>query len=334
MPYRYVPLLKSKSGEATALQNLSAHARQRIFPVIHLVQSPPATLVQGLARAWAGHSLAIDGLFNSNLSNSTATFTTTITGLRQQQIPTVPCVEYGSPPPYVSAAQRFITRHQPSVVVKVNLRHLPQISAWVAANNWQAANVDLIVTAGHAALYDPQQFEGFVLHALQTHLPNPNIWASVTLASSAAPRDTGALAVGRNVIPRLDWRLWNAVHSQVVGDLDYGDYATSFPELTEPPGIAMTRATVSVRYTVDDDWLIFKGAPTTGARGQPMGAQYRAHARALLREPQFNNVANCWADDRIRTIAALPAGPGTGSRATWAGLAVNRHLSLVAQQLP
>jgi hypothetical protein len=122
------------------------------------------------------------------------------------------------------------------------------------------------------------------------------------------------------------------VAPQVPFQLDYGDYGVSDPDLIEPPGIAMARATISVRYSVDNDWIIRKGYPITGARGRPQGHQYRDHATALTNEPDFGGVSPCWADARIQQIAGGTI--GSGNRTTWVEISVNRHLSLIADRLP
>jgi hypothetical protein len=333
MPFRYVPLLRTKAGEVTALQNLAAADKQRIFPIFHLVAAPPATFGSGIIAAWTGMPLALDGLFNFGITGNLTAFNVAMNALGHK-IPVIPCAECDAPQNYLAGIKRFVGKFAPGLVVKATLRQLPTLGAWVAAQQWRPDSIDLVVTAGHAADYDPPTFEGFVTHAIQAHIAANNGWRSITLASSAAPRDTGALAYGRNVIPRLDWQLWNGVQDQMPFQLDYGDYGIAYPDLTEPPGIAMTRATVSVKYTIDDEWILRKGRSTTGAQGQPMTDQYRAHAKALVREPQFGGLPNCWADDRIKQIAATNPPQGAGNRPQWVGISVNRHLSLVANRLP
>lgn len=115
--------------------------------------------------------------------------------------------------------------------------------------------------------------------------------------------------------------------------LDYADFSSVHPDLTDPPGYVMARATVSVRYAVDDYWIVLKGKPTSGKTGQPMATQYRAHAKTLVADPEFAGLkVGCLGDDRIQKIAG--GAPGGGSRSVWAGLLANRHLSLVADRLP
>jgi Beta protein len=247
---------KSKAGEATALQNLTPQAKARMLPLVQLVAEPPATFCESIGAAWAGLPLALDGLFNFEITGSATAFTGMIADLGRRRVRVIPSVECEAPAACVAATRRFVGRFAPGLLVRASLRQLPNVAAWVAAQNWQPNVIDLVITAGHAAAYDPAMFDAFVLHAIQQHLRNATAWRSVTLASSAAPQDHSALALGRNNVPRLDWRLWRSVSPQAGFPLDYGDYGTLYPDLAEPPGLAMTRATVSVRYTVADNWII------------------------------------------------------------------------------
>jgi Beta protein len=93
----------------------------------------------------------------------------------------------------------------------------------------------------------------------------------------------------------------------------------------------MTKALVSVRYTASDEWIILRGSSVAGDASNRMSAQYRAHATALVADPKFGGLSNCWADDRIRKIAQ--AAPGGGSRSAWAAIIASRHLSVVANEI-
>jgi hypothetical protein len=324
-------MLRSKAGEANALANLAASDKQRLFPLIHVSEAPAAAFVPNAGAAWNGRPMALDGMFNFGFTGSTAHFTQLFTGLGRAGVLVIPSIECDAPAPYVTSLARYIGRFASGLVVKASLRQLPRVSAWVIAQGWQTSNVDLVIMAGHAADYDPPQFADFLARAIATHIPNPHGWRTVTLASSAAPKDASALAYGRNDVPRLDWQAWQAAHTNVGFQLDYGDYGIAHPDLTEPPGVAMARATVSVRYTIDDFWIILKGRPTGGPKGQPMQQQYRRHAATLAADPQFGGLTNCWGDQRIQQIAAGGAG---WSRPVWVAISVNRHLSFVADRLP
>ncbi len=333
MSFRYVPLLRSKAGEANALKHLTAVAKERVFPIIHLVSNPPAGVNKNLVQAWSDRSLAVDGLYNFCLTGTASAFNTTFDFLKHNGVAVVPCIECDSDVRYIAAAKRYINAGHPTFVVKASLNQLKNLRSWMASHELDASKADLVVTAGHVASF-PVDFADFVVYQLGQYFTLDAPWRSVTLASSAAPKDYSQLQVGRNDVPRLDWSLWNHVRSKLSIHFDYGDYGIAHPDLDEPPGVAMVRASVSVRYTIDDQWIILKGNPTTGSKGQPMSTQYHRHARALRTDPNFGQLSGCHGDDRIIQIAGRSTSGGSGSRATWVEIGVNRHLSFVADRLP
>jgi hypothetical protein len=254
-----------------------------------------------------------------------------MTALRHAGVLAIPSIECDADSRYISAAQRYVTGNHPYFVIKASLGQLASLPGFIKNHGWDAGNIDLIITAGHIADY-PSGFEKYVVHELKQHFPNKGPWRTVTLASSAAPKDYSRLQVGRNDVPRLDWQLWQHVHANFDFQLDYGDYGIAHPDLDEPPGVAMIRASVSVRYAIEDNWIVLKGNPTTGAKGQAMATQYLRHAKALHADQQFDGITGCTGDQRITQIAGQSI--SSGSRTTWVEIGVNRHVSLVANRLP
>jgi hypothetical protein len=192
--------------------------------------------------------------------------------------------------------------------------------------------IDLVVDLKHIGSVDVASFGGYVASVIAQNASRLATFRSVTLAAAAAPKDRGALSRGVNRVPRKDWLLWNAVRPHVPIQVDYGDYLTGHPDLTEPPGAAMAKATVSARYTLDTDWLIIKGWSTGGQHGLPMRQQYRSHATLIANDPGFLGVPGVWADAQINQASS--GAQGTASRGKWSGFAANRHLSWVADRLP
>lgn len=338
MPYRYLPMLRSKAGEAVALQHLSAVAKQRAFPVIHLTVPTKAGFLQKLIGAWSGRSLAVDGTWNFGQTGSTAALAATVAALRAANVAALPCIEVDASAAYLAAVHTALAQAPGlGVVVKVRLNQIAQLTAWITAQGWPFQSIDLIVEAGYIPAVGHGVLNQVVINAINGISGHP--WRTITLSSSAAPRDFGSLVLGPNLVDRLDWLLWQSVSPLVSVALDYADYGTSHPDMTEAPGFAVANATVSVKYTLDNHWLMVKGYPTRGRTGQPMAGQYQGHAVAVRSHPSFGGVPNCWADNRITQIASgmlLPSGrPITsGSRTSWVEIGMNRHLSLVSDRLP
>jgi Beta protein len=323
-------MLKTKAGEVIALENLTPAVKARVFPVFHVTTSVSPRFAPGMGTAWGGRQLAVDGTFNFNNSGSVAAFTALIRSLRQNNVGALPAVTYPSDPRLVAAAAGVIG---PSgLVVKSSLTALPTVGAWILAQGWQPAQIDLVIDLVHIAGLPTTVLAPVVVTALNQSMGNAPPYRSVTLGSAAAPKDHGDLPRGRSNVPRRDWQLWQAVHPVVPFQLDYGDYAVGHPDLTEPPGVAMANATVSARYTAGDEWIVIKGRATRGAHGLPMPQQYLAHANQFLGDPQFGGLIGCWADARIAQIVAGGASPG--NRQSWSEIGVNRHISVVESQLP
>lgn len=329
MPLKYFPHLRSKAGELVALRHLSVPARDKVLPIFHLSSALPATFAPNLGTIWTGRVLAIDGHFNFGETGSALATTNTITQLRAAGVVVLPSLEVSAPPAFAAAIAPLFRGG--GILGKSRLGDIPNLLGWATSIGLTPADIDLVIQAGHVPTFGRGVLNPVVAHALGT-LQNPNAWRSVTLASSAAPKDNSNLAAGANLVLRLDWDLWQALQATVPFNLNFGDCATGNPDMTEPPGYVMGNATVSARYTRDDDWVIIKGTPVGGPRGQPMGVQYRAHAAHYHAMAGFDALPTCWGDDRIRGIVAGTA--TSGSRQTWVEISVNRHLELVADRLP
>src|SRR5690349_13033602 len=105
MKFRYVPILRSKAGEATALSNLPAQSKARILPVINLTAKPAAKFVAQLAAGWAQHPLALDGLYGEGVTGSSTAFKTMYKELGKAKINVIPSVDCNASASYVAAVK-------------------------------------------------------------------------------------------------------------------------------------------------------------------------------------------------------------------------------------
>ncbi len=331
MPFTYRPMLKTKAGEVVALGQLSSNHKNRIFPIFQVGENPPPTFAQRMATNWQGRNAALDGLYNYNFTGLTIAFDSVFNALVAAGIPVIPSIDIASPAAYLQSASQKVGMAAPGLVVRTNLASLQGALAFVGANGWHPATVDLLIEVGHIAEFNPATLATYISGAINAQI-GAGIWRSVTLSSSSAPKDFGGLPAGINIVPRQEWILWNAINHPAGQPIDYSDFGVSHLDLAEPPGFAMARATVSVRYTALNHWVMIKGRATTGPNGIAMGAQYSSHAQALVARPEFNGIHPCWADTRISAIAAGTSTPG--GRSQWVEINTNRHLAVIAENLP
>ncbi|MFD1981906.1 hypothetical protein ACFSOZ_04270 [Mesorhizobium newzealandense] len=333
MPIRYIPVVRTKAGEADALGNLTAAARARTFPLIRLTGQIPVTFQKKMIANCNGFPMAIDGSYNFLGTGGPAAYNGLFKGLGANGVPVIPVLWIRGDPAYNSAALALVGLYGHGFVLNVPLADLPLALGWVTAvEGWNPNNIDLLIDVGGVAEHDPAAMAPYVSHTINATLKPGHPWRSVAVHSWSAPKDHGPLKAGRNDVPRRDWRMWDQARLAVPFDIDYSDCGHVHPSLDEVPGFVMGNATVSVRYAVDNNWIIYKGSPVSGPNGIDMGAQYRGHAKALMADVAFGGVAGCWGDGRIQHYANGPG--GTGGRAQWAALLLNRHLSLTAARLP
>ena len=330
---RYAPTLRTKAGEVTALGRLAMHQRRRTVPVFQLTPRLSTRFVTDLALVWAGLPIVVDGVADVTSSGTVNNFQSLAFALSNANILVEPLIDCNAPPAYNSAAALIAQQFGRGVVIRVRIDQLPLATQLVIDWGLPIINADLIVDCGHVADVAPGIMAPAVLLALQSVKGLFSQWRSVTLSASAALKDASGLPVGVNFVPRLDWALWHSLHRHFP-QLHFGDYGITHRDLSEPPGYAMANATVSPRYCLDDNWLILKGRSTRGAGGQTMNSQYHAHAQVLVNRPDFNGLTFCWGDGEITAIASRSGTGASGSRETWVGIGLNRHLSLVTDRLP
>lgn len=326
--YRYVPILRAKAGEAAALESLTPDAKARIYPLLQLLKATPKGVADRIGAAWQGRAAMADGTHFAAVGGDPDAWRDFFRKLGKAGVNVVPVLSPAAPAAHLAAARRLIDRYAPGAALRVGAAAVRRAADIARTNGLDPAATDLIVDLAAIGAASPDTL-GLAMAAELARLDAG--WRSVTLAASAAPKDFSALAAGVNVVPRNDFALWLQVAGEAGRRVDFGDYATVHPDLSDVPGAAMANATVSVRYTRDDDWLFVKGRRIGGPAGRGMEPQYRAHARTLVGHRGFGGVDGCAADARIRKIAAGPA--SAGNRTTWVTLAVNRHLSLVADRL-
>ncbi|RWP31940.1 MAG: hypothetical protein EOR03_21670 [Mesorhizobium sp.] len=334
MPYRYMPVVRTKAGEADALGNLSPAARARVFPLIRLGGTVPATFLPKMIASAAGFPIALDGIHNFTVTGSAAAYNALFNGLGAGGVPVIPTLSLRAQPAYNTAAAALVGTYGPGFVLHVALADLPHLAPWVASvPAWNPNQIDILIDVAGVAEHAPIPYANYVAHTINASLAANHPWRSVTLHSWSAPKDHGPLNPGRNDVPRLDWQIWRLVRGLAPFQIDYSDSGHVHPSLDEVPGYAMANATVSVRYAIDDQWIIHKGVKTSGANGIDMGTQYRGHAQTLMADAAFGGLAAAsWGDGRIQHYATTPG--GAGGRGQWAALLLNRHISHVADRLP
>ena len=146
------------------------------------------------------------------------------------------------------------------------------------------------------------------LNSVLAAIPNISEWQTLSMASGAFPPDLQSFEPGNRRIPRSDWLAWKKAVSQSENRMrkpSYSDYTIQYGLYKEP--VEGSNPSVSVRYTLDEEWLIMRGeavrskAASSSNENRPGREQWHGHAQLLCdNRDLFYGESFSWGDAFIR----------------------------------
>lgn len=202
-----------------------------------------------------------------------------------------------------------------------------EISRVLAATGAKHETADLLLDC-RALTPEARYLTADATLGLISQMPDLSRWRTFTLAATAFPENLMGLPPSDcSLLPRLEWNLWREVARKGRRRRPwYGDYAISHPEPSEVDPRIM-RPSASVRYTVDEAWLVLK-ARNLRDHGYE---QFHSVCRDLVRRPEYSGRNFSWGDGYIDDCANESV--GTGNLTTWRKVGTSHHLAKVLRQL-
>lgn len=361
-PAHYVPILRWKHAERFALKNLQEQDRARITPLIELTptifksrrtptQEPkaldPAQVLEKEAKKLL--ETCLNRPFFLDLRHVTAEVARTrgkIHALeylaelgRAYKLAIVPVTGLLRSDKYQSSVREALKQDQRGVCLRIT-------PAEVLADGFARSMKDLLKSLGidakgvHLLLDyeagDPAEPDAQTVLAA---IPTLNQWRTVSLASGAFPPDLQGFQLGNSKIPRKDWLLWKRTVSHngkgALRKPAFSDYTIQHGRYKEP--VEGSNPSASIRYTLDEEWLIMRGEALRGKRAKPTEIrpgreQWNAHAELLCENKQlFYGDNYSWGDAFILERSVNKN--NHGSPEIWLRAGINHHMTVVSRQI-
>ena len=343
---RYIPILRWKRGERTALQALSPQGRANIVPVLVIApeqysetaetrtkaaMTAAESLVQEVLTAWGTQPFFLDA---SSLGTTAASGNPAIRAIanraRAAGCHLIPATPLGASTGYLNEVARIAARDGHGIGLRVDLQEFTTANGWAPTWPRPLNETDLIADfadgIGHVAAL------GTILARAFNGLHRATDWRSVTIAGTSMPPTFTGYPQGAQTITRVEWGLWHSLAPSISAyDLDFGDYATINPNAPPPPpgGVGFP---INAKYTLEREFLICRGVRPSGPAGRPQAAQFVGHAQTIRGYSGQQPFAHCWADSTIDRIAAQTENPGNPEK--WVKIAINRHIEITRDRLP
>lgn len=345
----YVPVLKGRAGELAALKTCSWGQKSRMTPVIEV---PPITwdfqndvpsktikkhlekTPRNLAESWgADYPLFLDTAYleDDDLVDGLHPLAHLLGQCLERGMKVVPVTGPGRPA-HLQATVAVLRRHSlPRVCIRVDLKDVEHPGPILALLLNLAGQLGLSPEACDLLLdlRDVRELPPIVLYVVKEILASvaEHRWLSLTVAGTAFPENlSGISSLSR--IPRAEWLLWRRIEADwnLPRVPTFGDYAISSTDQEEIDPRFM-KATASIRYTCDQDWLIVKGLNVRDHKFD----QFRDLSAQLVRHPDYCGPNFSWGDNYISKCADGSA--GVGNLQTWRQVGTSHHLAFVLDRI-
>jgi len=362
----YIPILRWRPAEMAALERLFPNDRANVTPLIEFIMPAPSidkksrkviktpkekfletlpNVAKGLLKSCGQSPTFIDvHLLDADIRASS--LNKILSSLSELNLFSIPVI-YVIPVTSTSAdtetrliAVNYARSSRHGLCIRIDKSHLSEenlsshIIAFVETNKLDIENTDLLIDLRAIQNTNIQD----IAKRLE-QLPNLQKWRSFIISGGVFPKDLTEFISGKvHELDRLDWKLWNSIRDAGLSRTPlFSDYTIQCPDHER---IDIIGGSVSVRYTDDTKWWIFRGKKPnlvnskTKEKG-PGFEQYIDHAKTLTGKSFskfYKGTSYSFGDAEITRIAA-PDNKKPGNRTTWLTIGINHHITLVARQI-
>ncbi|MBI2604450.1 MAG: beta family protein [Deltaproteobacteria bacterium] len=356
----YIPILKGKRGELSALMRLSDDVRERILPLLDIQRvplvfpknSPTGVLkcsleehlkqsAEKIVKALGDAPLLLDTTdipLEARVSGQKHYFRYLLDALSAQGSNPYPVTGLDRDKEYNLAVKGFVARTKGcNVGIRLLADDIENYSDTMPLLE-KLLNTIGVSPKECFLILDHKAIEGAgVDKAVETsedficNLFSPNDWRSLTVAGSGFPQTMQGIE--RKSISRLrrhEFSVWSKLQKKkkdLPRQPSLGDYGITHPDSLEFDPRKFTMGG-KIRYTTENEWIIVKG---TSFKTGEKGLQYHSLSKELIKMTEFLGADFSWGDEYVTKCAAKKVGPG--NLEMWICIDTNHHICFVTEQL-
>ncbi len=346
----YVPIIKSKRGEFSALRLLHEDIKAQIRPFMDVLPpnrfaSTPKTLAEQLtwitdhiAAAWRG-SLWVDtfDVGPAIISGRQVAIEFICRALRTRDLVPVPVTGFQREAAHDQAVARLLSEADTGVCLRLEEEDLllpaklpTLLDGKMKLLNVAPPSIDLLIDLRYLGTEPTATRVQMLLRAFQS-LQNLDAWRSIILAGSSMPNSLEGVCDrgSHGYLDRLESDIWLAIQSSALKRVPtFGDYTTVPPLYAEMDTRTIAKHLgPNVKYTLDGRWYVSRGHSFQKSGS----AQYFSIAREIASLREFRgptaSLGDCFIADRAR------GGTTCGNPEQWVTASVNSHITWQARWL-
>jgi len=352
----YVPILRWKRAEQSALAKLYERDRICVTPLVELVPEnfeqkdaegninrlTVSEVVNKVGRQifqyWGERQFFVDLwlLSPDHIDQGPSDFLTQLSRYASTlSLSLIPVTGIARDGAYQSAVRAAVKMHNQGACLRLTRDDIERASLAQDINNLLSdlkismESVDLVIDF---QIIDRSVPEYKTLCKL---LPSIDKWRNFIVASGAFPQDL--MKWKKNDIYRdclrndwISWRDQAISRRSVVRFPIYSDYTIQYPQYRGR--IEQSNYSASIRYTADEYWVIMRGEGVLNDGG-PGASQWPANALLLCEQPEYKCCGDIFSygDKYIKEKSGKYDKPG--SARTWLQAGINHHMTFVVRQI-
>lgn len=349
----YLPLLKSKAGEFTALSNLTAAHKKRIVPLFDITKvefdhedgTKPKTTEDHLLgfckkviKCWPRNEMFIDtNLIDDQEVKGKTPLEFIYEVLATKNITPMPVVHACATEEQLDTIDLLTVLYAiNNIAIRVTVDDVYSPSFNDDINNilrtlkLTPEECHIIFDLKDSDFSQTDDFADGIIDVLE-EFPHLGDWFSFTIAGGAFPT-ISKIKTSPELVPRDDWKLYNTIRRKLARKdfnraINFGDYSIVSPGYFEfNPKIMSTSA--NIRYTHNDEWYVVKGR---ALKKSIDWQQFYDQAKQIVRSSYYLGEAFSVGDAHLKQCAAKKT--TTGNANTWIAVGTNHHFTKVIVDL-
>ena len=349
----YLPILKSKLGEFTALSHLDNALISEIAPLFEVTplewdqteRTKPRTLDEHLdsfckkfIAKWNNSNCFIDTHWLKwNGKDNTHKIQYVFDRLATKKLYPIPIIGIGYSEEFIGYIMHLKQKNSLSEIgLRVNPNDVTNpefglnITTLLAKINFSANDCNLIFDLADSNFSEVENIAESIVGILEEFPLLPE-WKSFTIVGTAFPASR-SIKEGTSTFQRNDWNFYKLLLKKISTkpynrNINYGDYSIVNPEYFEFNPKIM-KASANIRYTHDDKWLVAKGKALAKASDY---LQYKKLAKDIFNSVYFLGAPYSKGDSHLVRCVKGQEKPGAPSIWNWVGN--NHHFTKVIRDL-
>lgn len=349
---KYVPILKGKYGEFTALSKLDNEIKQNIIPIVDLLQFVPQvvkdlkkkekpfddyvnTIIKYFNDMWEKErSIYIDFyLFDNDkkMRDGTHPINYIFGSLLKEEYNVIPVLHSSLNEKTKNIIVNLISQIKKGACLRIPIDSKTELNTKIDKLlkdfDQKPTNIDLVLDLQNPTFPSFTKLTEFVENKIN-ELKYIEEWRSLILSGSIFPIDLSKIKADIvEPIPRSIWLLWNELQkrNKLPRIPTFSDYCISHFLMSKTTGIP--NASASIRYTHEKNFYIYRGRGTR-ERGYK---QFFDVSESLINGSHFYGIEHCKGCEFIHKCGTKKDKPG--SLTTWRWVGTAHHITVVVNQL-